>query len=113
MKTETRHIEVKGALYLRKWSWQKDEDADLCFYANKPEASDRWPAVEVVPDFTLSADVPVELDWTPVLVEAIQAEITKVRAESTKKLTELQEKLNSILAIEDKTATIEADDGPF
>jgi hypothetical protein len=88
-------IKIEGAIYLDA-NGSTASTPRFTFFAGQPNAFSGY--VPVAP-FTLVADLP-ELDPRSVQVAALQTELTKVRAESQARITQIESQIGKLLALE-------------
>jgi len=96
--------ETKGCLYLRKYPW--DTEWSLTFGPpgmDKPCDSDSSAWVKIM-DHTLSAVLPDNIDLVTPQVDQIRAQMQELRAKTEEALTQMQGRINSLLAIEHKVS---------
>jgi hypothetical protein len=87
-------IKIDGAIYLDANS--QASEPIFTFFRGKPEA---FAGYVPVSHYLLIADVP-ELDPRAVQVAALQTELTKVRAESQARITQIESQIGKLLALE-------------
>lgn len=93
---------TEGCLYLRKYSWEDTWTVDFG-PEGMDEPSDPCAATYVkVRAHTLTIDVPDNIDLVTPQVDAIRKQMAEIRAKSEAALTEMQGRINSLLAIEHK-----------
>lgn len=85
-------IEIKGQIYARR-NWQ--DQLEFGFY-DFDIGSDWFP----VCDHKIVTEIPAGFDPRLAQVAALQAQLEKLRAEFTKRVTEINEQIQSITAIE-------------
>jgi hypothetical protein len=89
----------EGALYLVNYPW--DREFRLQFGPQGMGKGDTGTWVKVA-DHTLTYEVSESIDLVTPQVDAIKAQMEELRAKSEAALTQMQEQINSLLAIEHK-----------
>jgi hypothetical protein len=87
-------IKIDGAIYMDHY--RPDDTPRFTFLRGKPESFDGYA---LVMPYTLIAETP-EVDHRAVQVAALRQELTKVRAESQARITQIEGHISKLLALD-------------
>jgi hypothetical protein len=94
-------IEIKGFIFACPDVYGKMEEPTYRFYDwDVTERSDSFQKYVKVCEHTLVAEIPDNFDPRPGLVANLERERERVQAEFTKRVTEINAQIQSLLAIE-------------
>ncbi|MEZ7780496.1 hypothetical protein O4A46_01655 [Cupriavidus gilardii] len=94
-------IEIKGAIY----AYRSYEGAPLSFSFFNFEPGSGWLHVR---DHTIVTPLPDDFDPRASEVRALERERDEIRAEMTMRITEINERIQSLLAIEHRPSEVAA-----
>lgn len=93
-------IEIKGAIYAYRMHFG---DSLIFMFHTSDIGLDGWFHVC---DHTIVSELPAQFDARAAEVAALEHERDKVRAEMTKRITEINERIQSLLAIEHQPSEV-------
>ncbi len=97
-------FQFEGFLYLRKYPWETEWTLDFGYDGMDEPSEHRTATYIKIGPHTLMAEVPDDIDLLTPQIDQIKAQMHELRAKSEAALAQMQERINSLLAIEHKVA---------
>jgi len=96
-------MQVKIEGFIVACQWHFEDKPDYGFHTTKMDgASDSRHQYVTICPHTLEFDLPDNFDMSPGIIKNLRDEKTKIRAEAEAKITAIEERIQSMLSIENK-----------
>jgi len=106
-------IEIKGWIFAKPNGYTKRIEFEFSSYDYEKAVKEGynvsdWGSLKKIAEHTITVDVPDDIDPAALLIAGLEAERTKLRAEFTRRINDINDKIQSLQAIEYKPAEVAA-----